>query len=97
MDELKKRGFKVVHITGAKSVPTIAAYDQRAEQLIAKRHVASANKESHAPPVFGPDSPAGNEAIEPEELPWLREQKPEVAAPAAVPPAEPPKKSWWEF
>lgn len=97
LDELKKRGFKVVHITGAKSVPTIASYDQRAEQLIAKRQVASANKEIHVPPVFGPDSPAGNEAIEPEELPWLREQKPDVAAPEAVLPPEPRKKAWWEF
>ncbi len=98
LDELKKRGFKVVHITGAKSVPTIASYDQRAEQLIAKRQVASASKEVHAPPVFGPDSPAGNEAIEPEELPWLREQKPDLATPdEPAPLGEPRKKAWWEF
>lgn len=108
LDELKKRGFKVVHLTAAKSVSTLADYDLRAEQLIAKRQVATAHGEVHKAPVFGPDSPAGAEAIEPEELPWLREQKPEVAGPPAPPdlagpPEAPspvaakPKKPWWQL
>lgn len=99
LDELKKRGFKVVHIVPAKPVPTVPAYDQRAEQIIAKRQVSSASvsKEVHTPPVFGPDSPSGSEAIEPEELPWLREQKPDVAAPGTEAPEAPRKKAWWEF
>lgn len=97
LDELKTRGFKVVHITAKQHVPTVAAYDKRAEEMIAKRHVATARHDVHKPPVFGPDSPAGGEAIEPEELPWLREQKPEVAGPTAPPGAPPPKKGWWEF
>lgn len=102
LNELKSRGFKVVHIVPKQHVPTVAAYDQRAEQLIAKRQVATAHKDVHPPPVFGPDSPAGSEAIEPEELPWLREQPPEVAGPSAPPDAARPpppqqKKPWWQF
>lgn len=102
LDELKVRGYKVVHVAPKQHVPTIASYDKRAEQMIAKRQVASGHKDVHPPPVFGPDSPAGSEAIEPEVLPWLREQQPEVAGPPAPPPgttsAPPqPKKPWWEF
>jgi peptidoglycan/xylan/chitin deacetylase (PgdA/CDA1 family) len=94
--ELKARGFKVVHITASRSVPTLKEYDARAEKMIAKRHVATAQGQKPKPPVFGPDSPAGHEAIEPEELPWLREQKPDSAGPPA-PPGAPAKKSWWQF
>lgn len=90
LDELKARGFKVVHLTASKAMPTVPAFDKRAEDMIAKREVAAARHEVQKPPVFGPDSPAGGEAIEPEELPWLREQKPEVAGPPAGPPASPP-------
>lgn len=95
--ELKKRGFKVVHLTASKTVPTLKDYDTRAEQMIAKRHVTTARGEAPKPPVFGPDSPEAHEAIEPEELPWLREQKPEVAGPPAPPPEPPRKKPWWQF
>lgn len=103
LDELKKRGYKVVHLTSAQAVPTVTAFDKRAEQIIAKRQVTNASKEIHTPPVFGPDSPAASEAIEPEVLPWLREQKPEVAgplppvAPEGIAPQVPKKKAWWQF
>jgi hypothetical protein len=94
--ELKKRGYKVVHLTASKAVPTLKNYDQRAAQIIAKRHVAAAHDHKANPPVFGPDSPEASESIEPEHLPWLR--RPEVAGPPPPPPAPPPrKKSWWEF
>lgn len=95
--ELKRRGFKVVHVTASKPVPTLKEFDARAEQMIAKRHVASAHGEAPKPPVFGPDSPAAHEAIEPEELPWLREHKPDVAGPPPPPPEPPRKKPWWQF
>ncbi len=94
--ELKQRGYKVVHLTASKAVPTLKEYDARAEKMIAKRDVAAAQGEKPKPPVFGPDSPAGHEAITPEELPWLRERKPETAGPPA-PDEAPRKKSWWQF
>lgn len=93
LDELKKRGYKIVHVTGAKPSPTIKSFDQRAEQMIAKRKIASARKQKLFKPNFGPDSPAAQNPDK-EVLPWLVEQP--KSQPARQP-SVPAEKPWWEF
>jgi peptidoglycan/xylan/chitin deacetylase (PgdA/CDA1 family) len=101
LDELKTRGFKVVHITSSTSVPTLPAYDKQAEALIARRHVASARKQQ--PIILGPDSTApyspGTGAAATEELPWLRGAPPQPAGPRPPPATSTPAgaKPWWKF
>lgn len=90
LDELKKRGFKVVHLTSSKFVATVPAYDKQAETLIARRQVAGAKAEKPPAPSGG-DSPDSVHVEE--ELPWLK--KPNPTPGGGAPPARP--KPWWEF
>lgn len=90
LDELKKRGFKVVHFTSTKTAETLPEYDQKAEKLIARRQVAGAMAEKPPPPA-SPDSPDAMPG--PEELPWLRKEN----VPQDRPAQGATKKPWWEF
>lgn len=102
LDELKKQGFKVVHLVSKTIVPTVPEYDQQAARLIARRDVAG-SKAAKPPAPLAPDSPEAPAVAD--ELPWLR--KSEGTGPSA-PPAKPNDdkpsdgtpsvdKPWWEF
>jgi peptidoglycan/xylan/chitin deacetylase (PgdA/CDA1 family) len=69
--ELKKRGFKVVHIVPKQPATTLAEYDTQAERLIANRKLAAAKDPLASRALTWPQSGSG------ETLPW--------ASPAAGP------------
>lgn len=41
LNELKRKGFKVVHIVGGSTSPTLAAYDKQAQELHSKRRYST--------------------------------------------------------
>ncbi|MEO8421560.1 MAG: polysaccharide deacetylase family protein [Hyphomicrobium sp.] len=63
--ELKKRGFKVVHLVPKATAPTLPEYDAQAERLIAHRSVTAAKEPMASRAVTWSGSGAASEA-----LPW---------------------------
>ncbi|MCB1504910.1 MAG: polysaccharide deacetylase family protein [Hyphomicrobiaceae bacterium] len=77
LDELKERGYKVVHLVPKNTAATIASYDRIAGEMLAKREVAAAAKplttRSMVWPISGKE-PAETVVRPPEQesLPWTK-------------------------
>ena len=65
--ELKKRGFKVVHLVPKATAPTLPEYDAQAERLIAHRSVTAAKEPMASRAVTWSQSGSGTAG---EALPW---------------------------
>ena len=78
LDELKRRGYKVVHLVPKGGMTTLAEYDQIADQELARRKLAQAGKPLANRSIVWPVAPGENEkaasgrlAADPaQELPW---------------------------
>lgn len=103
LDELKSRGFKVVHLVPKQPMATLAEYDAIADKELASKQVALAGKPLADRAVVWPisvnEKAPGEKAAPPvDPLPWAAKkpaapQAPRVAAqppPVATPPASAP-------
>lgn len=78
LDELKRRGYKVVHLVPKGGMTTLAEYDQIADQELSRRKLAQAGKPLANRSIVWPVAPGENEkaasgrpAADPaQELPW---------------------------
>ena len=74
LTELKKRGFKVVHMVPKQTAETLPGYDARAAKLIAHK-LQAASKEPLAPRALTwPQSQPGGEDAGNEVLPWAHQR-----------------------
>ena len=88
LDDLKRKGFKVVHIVGGSTSPTLAPFDKQAAELHAKRRYSTSIR-----PVGSSDSekrsrPAKKSSRQTEAP---KKPKPKVAAAPPKPKAPTPK------
>lgn len=76
LDELKAKGYKVVHLTQKRPATTLAKYDAIAGRELARRMVATADRPLAARSVTWPvtTSPADGKAAAAEELPWSKRE-----------------------
>jgi hypothetical protein len=66
LDELKKRGFKVVHLVPKETATTLPEYDAQATRLIAQRKFAAAKDPLAARAVTWPQTGGADGEV----LPW---------------------------
>jgi peptidoglycan/xylan/chitin deacetylase (PgdA/CDA1 family) len=79
---LKEHGYKVVHIVPKQPVSTLAAYDEKASQLIAKRKRTVADEPlANRSLTWSQDSPVEEREI----LPWAPRITPAVSDPPEAP------------
>lgn len=78
LQELRQKGFKIVHMVAKAPAETVASYDEQAGRLLAAKQIAAAGSPLATRAVTWPADPIGDEAIH---KPVRRPAK-KVAAPA---------------
>lgn len=104
--ELKARGYRLVHMVPKSGAASLPEYDAQAGQELARKMVAAAKSPLANRSVVWPsgtDKKTANTVAkpaavaEPEELPWLKNQATEQAAPRPRPRPQPVEEDPWQL
>jgi len=91
LSELKKRGFKVVHMVPKEDARTLSAYDERATKMLARKLQAGKTPLADRAVTW-----QQSQTVEPEVLPWATQTTGSTQSSTASPAANPASVPWYK-